>query len=65
MHAVTGVEYGRTPYSEEPEKFYEQPRGTRSTLDGAEYYVVSQGYLREWVCMGQCKLYMQVLTNRP
>lgn len=27
------------------------------------YYVVTQGYLREWVCMGQCNLYIQVLES--
>ncbi len=53
VQVVTGAEYGRTSYSEEPEKFYEQTRGARNTLDGAEYYAVSQGYLRGWVCMGQ------------
>jgi hypothetical protein len=58
---VIGQEYGRTPYSEEPLKYYEKKRGSRSTLNAPEYYAVTQGYLREWVCMGQCNLYIQVL----
>lgn len=60
---VTGAEYGRTPYSGEAETLYESRRNQRTTLDASEYYAVTQGYLREWVCMGQCNLYMQVLKN--
>ncbi|MDP9312125.1 MAG: hypothetical protein M3R24_14780 [Chloroflexota bacterium] len=60
---VVGAEYGRTPYSGEAEKMYEGTRGKRQTLDASEYYVVTQGYMREWVCMGQCNLYIQVLKN--
>ncbi len=60
---VVGQEYGRTPYSGEAEQAYEGTRGKRRSLDAAEYYVVTQGYLREWVCMGQCNLYIQVLRN--
>lgn len=51
VEIVAGQEYGRTPYSEEAEGWYEQTRGKRQSLDGAEYYAVSQGYLREWVCI--------------
>jgi hypothetical protein len=60
---VVGAEYGRTPYSAEAEKLYESCRNQRTTLDTSEYYVVTQGYLREWTCMGQCNLYIQVLRN--
>jgi len=60
---VVGQEYGRTPYSAEPEKKYEGMRNTRTTLNSSEYYAVTQGYLREWVCMGQCNLFIQVLRN--
>ena len=60
---VIGEEYGRTPYSDEPLKLYESTRNNRTTLDASEYYAVSQGYLREWVCMGQCNLYIQTLKN--
>jgi hypothetical protein len=63
VQVVVGEEYGRTPYSEEAEKFYEQTRGGRTSLNAPEYYAVSQGYLREWVCMGQCNLYIQLLKN--
>jgi hypothetical protein len=60
---VVGQEYGRTPYSGEAEKAYEGMRNKRQTLDASEYYAVTQGYLREWTCMGQCNLYIQVLRN--
>lgn len=60
---VIGEEYGFTPYSSEAVKGYESMRGRRTSLDSSEYYAVSQGYLREWVCMGQCNLYIQVLQN--
>lgn len=60
---VVGQEYGRTPYSGEAEKAYEGKRNQRQTLDTSEYYAVTQGYLREWTCMGQCNLYIQVLRN--
>lgn len=63
LEIVTGTEYGRTPYSGEAEKFYESRRNQRTTLDASEYYAVTQVHLREWVCMGQCNLYIQVLKN--
>lgn len=59
---VVGQEYGRTPYSGEAEKLYGSKSG-RTALDASEYYAVTQGYLREWTCMGQCNLYLQVLKN--
>jgi hypothetical protein len=60
---VVGQEYGRTPYSDMPLKHYEQTRGERNSLTAPEYYVVTEGYLREWVCMGQCNLYIQALRS--
>jgi hypothetical protein len=60
---VVGQEYGRTPYSGEPEKVYDSMRNKRETLDASEYYAVYYGYMREWICMGQCNLYIQVLRN--
>lgn len=63
VEIVTGQEYGRTPYSGEPEKMYEGTRGSRTTLNASEFYAVTQGYLREWVCMGQCNLFIQTLHN--
>ena len=60
---VVGQEYGQTPYSEEALKMYESRRGKRQTLSASEYYAVTQGYLREWVCMAQCNLFIQVLKN--
>jgi hypothetical protein len=58
-----GHEKGLTPYSEFPLKWYESKRHVRHTLNASEYYVVTQGYLREWVCMGQCNMYIQVAQN--
>jgi hypothetical protein len=58
-----GREYGRTQYSAEAEGMYEKMRNTRKTLDASEYYAVTQGFLREYVCMGQCNLYIQTLKN--
>lgn len=63
VQIVTGQEYGRTPYSDEAEKMYEGTRGSRTTLNASEFYAVTQGYLREWVCMAQCNLFIQVLHN--
>lgn len=63
VEVVTRQEYGRTPYSSEAEKMYEATRGSRAALDASEFYAVTQGYLREWVCMAQCNLYIQVLHN--
>lgn len=63
VQVIIGQEYGRTPYSAEPEKIYEQTRGQRVRLDASEYYMVTQGYLREWVCMAQCNVFIQLLKN--
>ncbi|MBA9079082.1 hypothetical protein [Rufibacter quisquiliarum] len=63
IQIVTGQEYGHTPYSEMAEKAYASTYAKRATLDASEYYAVTQGYLREQVCMGQCNLFMQVLKN--
>jgi hypothetical protein len=65
VDVVVGGEYGRRPYSEEAEDWYERTRGKRETLDGSEFYAVSNGYLREWVCMGQCNLFIQLLQQPP
>jgi hypothetical protein len=58
-----GQEYGRTQFSDMALKHYEATRGQRTTLDAAEYHVVKNGYLREWVCMGQCNVGIQILKN--
>lgn len=63
VEVVIGQEYGRTPYSGEPEKIYAETKGIRTTLDTSEFYAVTQGYLREWTCMSQCNLFIQVLRN--
>jgi hypothetical protein len=62
-YPVIGQENGLTPYSEFPIRWYESQRFIREKLNASEYYAVTQGYLREWVCMGQCNLYIQVAQN--
>ncbi len=46
----------QTPYAEER---YERHRSDRDGLSTTEYSALVLGYLREYVCMGQCNLYMQ------
>lgn len=58
-----GNEYGRTQFSAMPLEHYNATRGERTTLDASEYYVVREGYLREWVCMAQCNVHIQLLKN--
>jgi hypothetical protein len=58
-----GQEKGRTPYSDVPLQWYESQRNIRQKLNASEYYMVTQGYLREWVCMGQCNLYIQAAND--
>jgi hypothetical protein len=49
---------GRTQYTGTPERYYEQQRRDGGPLSASEYVHVLQDYLREWVCMGQCNLYI-------
>jgi predicted nucleotidyltransferase len=49
---------GRTSYTDYAERYYEDARGKRESLSASEYVAVVQGFLREFVCMGQCNLYI-------
>lgn len=49
----------RTEHSPYAEQRYERHRQDRRAFSASEYAVLVQGYLREWVCMGQCYLYIQ------
>ena len=49
---------GKTSYSEYAERYYEKARDGREALSASEYVAVVEGYLREFVCMGQCNLYI-------
>lgn len=49
---------GRTSYTEYAERYYEEARGKRDSLSASEFVAVGQGFLREFVCMGQCNLYI-------
>lgn len=54
-----GQPEGQTPFTERAEEFYEQHREKRDELSASEFWVVVEGYLREWVCMPQCNVYIQ------
>lgn len=54
--AEIGRPEGRTQYSDYAEKRYEEHRESRESLSASEYAAVLQGYLREYVCMGQCNI---------
>lgn len=56
--AEIGRPEGKTSYSGYPERYYEKARAKRKALSASEYAVVVQGFLREFVCMGQCNLYI-------
>lgn len=56
--AEIGRPEGKTSYSNYAERYYERARNKRKALSASEYAVVVQGFLREFVCMGQCNLYV-------
>lgn len=58
-----GTDKGKTPYSGAAEKHYDEFRNDTDVLNAAEYYAVTQGYLREWVCMAQCNTNIQVAKS--
>ncbi|MDT7531205.1 DUF3231 family protein [Sphingopyxis sp. SE2] len=49
---------GKTSHSGYAERYYEKARADRESLSASEYVAVVQGFLREFVCMGQCNLYI-------
>ncbi|MDC3415199.1 hypothetical protein [Terrihalobacillus insolitus] len=58
-----GNEEGLTPYSDFPLQWIQSQQSIRPTLSASEYYAVTQGYLREWVCMAQCNMYIQIAQD--
>jgi hypothetical protein len=58
-----GNEEGLTPYSDFPLQWVQSQQSIRPTLSASEYYAVTQGYMREWVCMAQCNMYIQVAQD--
>ncbi|ACL42468.1 hypothetical protein Achl_4517 (plasmid) [Pseudarthrobacter chlorophenolicus A6] len=60
----TGRPEGRTQYSSEPEKIYDAQRRPGTPLGAGEYVHVLEGYLREWVCMGQCNIYIATARDQ-
>jgi hypothetical protein len=53
----------RTEQSPYAEQRYEQHRGDREALNISEYAALVKGYLREYVCMGQCNLYIESASD--
>jgi hypothetical protein len=64
VHIEIGRPEGKTQYSDYAEQFYEKQRKNRDALSASEFWVVHEGYLREWVCMGQCNLYIQAAQEQ-
>jgi hypothetical protein len=58
-----GQPEGRTSYSEYAERFYSQAGAGRKSLSASEYVAVNEGFLREFVCMGQCNLYLAAVKE--
>lgn len=49
---------GRTSYTKYAERYYERAGKGRQSFNASEYVAVVEGFLREFVCMGQCNLYI-------
>lgn len=56
--AEIGRSEGKTSHSSYAERYYEEVRNKREALNASEFVAVVEGYLREFVCMGQCNLYI-------
>jgi hypothetical protein len=61
--AEIGRPEGRTSYSDYAERYYAQAGAGRSELSASEYVAVVEGFLREFVCMGQCNLYLAAVKD--
>lgn len=56
--AEIGRPEGRTEHSGVAEERYNRYRTDTGPLQAGDFVQLTQGYLREWVCMGQCNLYI-------
>ncbi len=56
--AEIGRSEGRTQYSDYADRCYAKARAGATSLSASEYVAVVEGFLREFVCMGQCNLYI-------
>lgn len=54
---------GKMQYSSYAEQRYEKNRDSNNSLSASEYSMVIQGYLREYVCMGQCNIMIAAAQN--
>ncbi len=57
-HAEIGQPESRTRYSDYADRYYAKARAGATSLSASEYVAVVEGFLREFVCMGQCNLYI-------
>ncbi len=57
-HAEIGQPEGRTRYSDYADRYYAKACAGATSLSASEYVAVVEGFLREFVCMGQCNLYI-------
>ncbi len=57
-HAEIGQPEGRTRYSDYADRYYAKARAGATSLSASKYVAVVEGFLREFVCMGQCNLYI-------
>ncbi|KGB55092.1 hypothetical protein FG91_01502 [Sphingopyxis sp. LC81] len=49
---------GRTAFSDFPERLYTQANQGNGSLSASEFVSVVMGFLREYVCIGQCNLHI-------
>lgn len=59
-----GKPEGRTQFSEYAEQYYKKHYEDRQSLSSSEYTVVIEGYIREYVCMGQCNIYIAAAKDQ-
>ncbi|WP_100501878.1 DUF3231 family protein [Geodermatophilus chilensis] len=59
-----GQPEGRTDYTDKPASIYQEQVTQDGALSIAEYAQVVNGYLREWVCMGQCNIYIATAQDQ-
>jgi hypothetical protein len=57
-HAQIDDPIGRTTFSDFPERVYAEAREESGHLSASEYVAVVMGFMREYVCMGQCNLHI-------
>lgn len=59
----TGKPEGKTRFSGSAERFYEEKRSERGSLNSSEFSLAVEGYLYEWACTGMCNLYIRAAKD--